>query len=319
MRTVFQRKDIAHVPDAVNIQNSSQMICARIVNAKKVMIKGDKNMKKVLVILLLICSCVSLFACGNSNGNNINGSSNGTNANHQHNWSQPYCGTKQKCLTCGEEENDVVEHNFSEPICEQNQICLICGKSQSISHDWSDPVCEEKQICLRCNEESKTAISHTSDDGYCTRCGTYYTSKEKLIEEENARYESRKTELYDAYVAEYERLEKRAEGYYKNITHSESYVGSQLAYLDNQISITIKNIASLSGSIGGSALSQKKAYEQKLENLQAERNEYAREQMYWGFFNDCLDEIEALNNKYEQDIAKEEQIHQNNLKNINNQ
>lgn len=317
MRTVFQRKDIAHVPDAVNIQNSSQMICAQIVNAKKVMIKGSNNMKKVLVVLILVFTCLFLFACGNPNGNNSSGSSNETSAGHQHSWSQPYCGTKQKCLTCGEEKKDIVEHNFSEPICEQNQICLICGKSQPISHDWSDPVCEEKQICLRCNEESKTAVSHTSDDGYCTRCGKYYTSKEKLIEEENARHESRKTELYDAYIAEYERLEKRAEGYYENITHSESYVTSQLAYLDNQISITIRNIASLSTAVGSSA--QKKAYEQKLANLQAERSEYVREQTYWGYFNDCLDEIEALNNKYEQDIAEEEQIHQNNLANINNQ
>ena len=74
MRTVFQRKDIAHVPDAVNIQNSSQMICARIVNAKKVMIKGEKIMKKTLslflAMLLVLSSMLTLASCGSESGFN---------------------------------------------------------------------------------------------------------------------------------------------------------------------------------------------------------------------------------------------------------
>jgi len=74
VRTVFQRKDIAHVPDAVNFQNSSQMICARIVNAKKVIIKGEKIMKKtlslLLAMLLVLSSMLALASCGSGSDSN---------------------------------------------------------------------------------------------------------------------------------------------------------------------------------------------------------------------------------------------------------
>ena len=67
MRTVFQRKDTTYVPDVVKQQNLSQMICVQIVNAKKVMIKGEKIMKKTLSLLLamiLVFLCLTLASCG---------------------------------------------------------------------------------------------------------------------------------------------------------------------------------------------------------------------------------------------------------------
>lgn len=64
MTTVFQRKDITNVPDAAKYQNSSQMICARIVNAKKAMIKGKIMKNKIFILLpLFFLMVIILSAC----------------------------------------------------------------------------------------------------------------------------------------------------------------------------------------------------------------------------------------------------------------
>ena len=74
-------------------------------------------MKKICVILLLAICLFSAVACDSSG-----------NGEHQHEWSELACGSKQHCLTCGEEKGEIIDHRWSEPVCDQKQICLICGK-----------------------------------------------------------------------------------------------------------------------------------------------------------------------------------------------
>ena len=243
-------------------------------------------MKKLLGIFILVFCCVFIIACDNSENNT-------PNEEHQHRW--------------------------SEPICEQKQICLICGKAQAtkIEHEWSDPVCEQKQVCSKCNEESQNVVSHTTERGTCGRCGEYYISKENQIADENTRHENKVIEIYNAYSTAYDNYDRQANTYYAYLTHSESYVSSQISSLNSQAANlqTKISIAQLDTSASGRA--RVRELQNQLSSVQNQLNGYLTEQSYWRQYNTCIENLNYLNSKYDQDIAAENQLHEQNLAKIN--
>jgi hypothetical protein len=66
-RTASQKKGIPYVPDAVKQRNLSRTICAKIVHAKKLIIKGVIIMKKTISLLLatvlILLSIFTLISC----------------------------------------------------------------------------------------------------------------------------------------------------------------------------------------------------------------------------------------------------------------
>jgi len=268
-------------------------------------------MKKMWCILILVLCCVFVVSCDDSGNNNPSGE-------HQHEWSELACGSKQYCLTCGEEKGEVTEHKWSEPVCEQKQICLICGKAQAdkIEHEWSEPVCEQKQICSRCGEESDEAIQHTTEKGNCERCGEYYISKDNQIADENARHEKALTDLYDHYSALYDSHYNNYETYSALVSYPESYIYSRMTTLVSTISdLQYKaTMASLDKSYQGQL--KYNGLKRQLEEAQAEYNTLLQEQSYYNQINSSYESMIAVQNQY--DIAKENEnkLHEENIAKI---
>ena len=167
--------------------------------------------KMVIMICLLLCiALISITACAKQGnienaGDGHHNSASQPGENHVHTWSEPICGQKQTCLTCGATSSSVIEHVWSQPVCGQKQTCLTCGATSSsvIEHVWSQPVCGQKQTCMRCGTQTAEVVPHTTDDGVCTRCGESIINKQKLIDEENERYEQAMTDLYNEYTVTY--------------------------------------------------------------------------------------------------------------------
>lgn len=72
-------------------------------------------MKKICALCLFVLCAFLAVSCDNAYG-----VSSGT---HQHEWSKLVCGSKQYCLTCGEQSENITTHRIN------NGVCQICGQT----------------------------------------------------------------------------------------------------------------------------------------------------------------------------------------------
>ena len=275
-------------------------------------------MKKMFSILVLVLCCI-LFASCDGNENTPSNETTLSSGEHQHEWSERVCGSKQHCLICNEEKGEIIEHRWSEPVCEQKQICLICGKAQAekVEHEWSDPVCEQKQVCSKCNEKSQTVISHTTDRGTCERCGKYYISKENQIIDENKRHEQALVDLEEHYSALYDSHYNNYVVYSSMVSHSESYINSRMSTLISTISKLQSDvfIASLDSSYQGQL--KYNSLKKQLDEAQTEYNALMQERSYYNQINSSYESMNAVQNQYDIAVEQENQLHEDNLIKIN--
>ncbi len=271
-------------------------------------------MKKICLLLLCVICCLSIISCDTNTLSNKSGE-------HQHEWSALACGSKQKCLTCGEEKAEVTDHKWSEAVCEQKQICLICGKAQEhkIEHEWSEAVCGQKQTCLKCNEQSENIVPHTTERGVCEICGIEYVSKENQIADENARHETAKAEIYNEYSNTYDTYNAQAQILYSQITYFEDYVYSQISYYDGKIADvqTKLTVAKLDNSAAGQL--RVRQLTDELTEYQNQRSFFIIERSNWQQYKTMIERINQLNNEYDRKIEAENQLHKDNIDKINAQ
>lgn len=121
-------------------------------------------MKKIISILLAVCICVGLCACGGSNISTV-GSQNAADKDSQIIPSETEC-----------------HHSWNEADCINARKCVICGKTTGVAvgHNFTNATCQKPKTCSRCGYTEGSLAEHSYKSMKCTICGAKDPQYEKI-------------------------------------------------------------------------------------------------------------------------------------------
>lgn len=121
-------------------------------------------MKKIALVLLLLCLVCALTACS-----------------CDHEWQEASCEAPKTCTLCGETEGEVLPHVWNEATCVNPKFCRNCSIIEGevpTGHQWQDLENNCFQICSVCGTLGGEAKDHHWKEATCTQpktctiCGT---------------------------------------------------------------------------------------------------------------------------------------------------
>lgn len=113
-------------------------------------VEGNRMIKRIGVVMLLLCCLLILTACG-----------------CEHVWLSATCQAPLTCTKCGETEGEVGDHTWQAATCEAAAACAVCGQTQGepLPHDWVQSGCTA--TCKNCGADDPAAPGHQWIDATC--------------------------------------------------------------------------------------------------------------------------------------------------------
>ena len=131
-------------------------------------------MKKLILVLLVLSTVLSLFGCAQ-----VQEPESGS---HIHNWIEATCTKPITCTLCGETRGFPAGHRFNLGYCD---FCSATDPTYGTqpdnpdipeetvhTHSWSAATCFVPEYCTTCGVIGNAALGHTYTSGKCERCGT---------------------------------------------------------------------------------------------------------------------------------------------------
>ncbi len=85
------------------------------------------------------------------------------------------CTTGGACTVCGVDvAPSNLLHSFIPATCVMPRTCIDCNQTRGTvndSHLYTAATCTQPKICDRCHKSEGKPLGHTTDRGYCKRCG----------------------------------------------------------------------------------------------------------------------------------------------------
>ncbi len=83
------------------------------------------------------------------------------------------CTEPAKCDFCNEAYGEALGHKGGEATCTEKAVCEVCNEPYGgYKHQGGTATCTEKAICEICSKPYGNTLSHNSDGGKCTVCGS---------------------------------------------------------------------------------------------------------------------------------------------------
>lgn len=174
---------------------------------------GEKKMKKICSLFLVLCLIFSLSACSDNDNSSQNTDNDATQNNnndvdstdapstptHTHNYLGATCTEPAKCF-CGAIEGKALGHKWNSPSCGQLKECTICGFTEGLEaeHNYittisKNATCSNEgektikcEICSHKYTENIERIAHNFVKGRCANCKEFmdfYTTGEVVLDE----------------------------------------------------------------------------------------------------------------------------------------
>lgn len=133
-------------------------------------------MKRIVSLLLILCSLFTLSSCGLAHEHEYGSWVTVKNA------TCTSTGLKERTCSCGEKETQTIEmvaHNWRAATCDSPKTCANCGKTEgsSLGHSWNAATCTSPKRCSRCGKTEGSVASHKVVDYKCSVCGTTIINK----------------------------------------------------------------------------------------------------------------------------------------------
>ncbi|MBE6674696.1 MAG: hypothetical protein E7596_06280 [Ruminococcaceae bacterium] len=85
----------------------------------------------------------------------------------------PTCTEPAKCDVCGQAYGEALGHKGGTATCTEAAICEVCNEPYGdFKHQGGTATCTERAVCEICSEPYGNTLSHNSDGGKCTVCGS---------------------------------------------------------------------------------------------------------------------------------------------------
>ena len=147
-------------------------------------------MKRVLMVVLCFCICLSFAACDSGKKAKKACSHKWVAATCEspetcslcdktkgeklaHTWEAATCSKPETCSVCGQTQGEALPHTWVPATCASPETCSVCGQTQgeALSHNWANATCQAPKKCTLCGQTEGAKLNHNYVNYKCTSCG----------------------------------------------------------------------------------------------------------------------------------------------------
>lgn len=247
-----------------------------------------------------------------------------------------FCFLFAGCELYSDDKNAPCTHEYKEisykkPTCEQEGVkkeqCKLCKDIQetkvpAIGHRYEYKKCMDYRTCVNCGAKNDVFESHSTDNGYCSRCHQYYVSQEsKLLSQEKQRYSSELDKLKSTHEQNQNKIDNKIAWYKGLCTYSKKECQSEVYTLNQQISAKESQMR----RIGRSSLEndpthiqrEKMKIQSQISALVTKRSKYYEDLSRWNAIDSLTEQKMKLTDQYWADVKAENALHESNVAKIN--